>query len=270
MYIINNIPQLHHEFLINSTEILKKDRRILGVTAGGSIILNQMDEYSDLDLVIVCDPSKYDAINKERKSIAKNLGSLLESFTGEHVGESRLLICLYGPPLLHVDLKFISLNDIDERIEDPIIIWERDSILSDNIAKKKSNYPAPNLVWIENRFWIWIHYIAGKIGRGELFETIESLSVLRNLVLGPMILYKEGARSQGVRRIEQYGGKNLDKLKLTIPQYDQKSCMNALKAAIDLYEHLCEEMVKNESIYINRKLIDQVKKYVHSVEKIIV
>lgn len=202
MIIYDNIPRLHRKFLSNSIEVLKNDRRIISLTAGGSLILNQMDEYSDLDLVIVCDFSKYDAIIKDRISIAKNLGPLLESFTGEHVGESRLLICLYGPPLLHVDLKFISLNDIDERVEDPIIIWERDSILTDNIAKKKSNYPAPNLIWIENRFWIWIHYIAGKIGRGELFETIESLSVLRNLVLGPMILYKEGARSQGVHRIE--------------------------------------------------------------------
>ena len=33
------------------------------------------------------------------------------TFTGEHVGESRVLICLYGPPLLHVDLKFVSLSD---------------------------------------------------------------------------------------------------------------------------------------------------------------
>lgn len=45
--------------------------------------------------------------------------------------------------------------------------------------------------------------------------------------------------------------------------------MNDLKAAIDLYEHLFEEIVKNKSIYVNRKLIDQVKKYVHSVENII-
>jgi hypothetical protein len=31
---------------------------------------------------------------------------LLVGFTGEHVGEPRVLICLYGPPVLHVDLKF--------------------------------------------------------------------------------------------------------------------------------------------------------------------
>jgi hypothetical protein len=33
------------------------------------------------------------------------------AFSGEHVGEPRALICLYGPPLLPVDLKFVSLSD---------------------------------------------------------------------------------------------------------------------------------------------------------------
>ncbi|MER7057532.1 MULTISPECIES: hypothetical protein [unclassified Streptomyces] len=28
----------------------------------------------------------------------------------------------------------------------------------------------PDLQWIEDRFWIWVHYGATKLGRGELFE----------------------------------------------------------------------------------------------------
>ena len=45
----------------------------------------------------------------QRKVLAGTLGHLLHAFTGEHVGEPRLLICLYGPELLHVDLKFMDL-----------------------------------------------------------------------------------------------------------------------------------------------------------------
>ncbi len=70
-----------------------------------------MDEFSDLDLVVLVDSEKYQDVLKDRKEIAKRIGPLLESFTGEHVSEERLLVCLYDPPLLHVDLKFVSLTD---------------------------------------------------------------------------------------------------------------------------------------------------------------
>ena len=50
----------------------------------------------------------YDEIMAQRMAFAGTLGHLLHAFTGEHVGEPRLLICLFGPELLHVDLKFIT------------------------------------------------------------------------------------------------------------------------------------------------------------------
>jgi hypothetical protein len=53
------------------------------------------------------------------------MGNLLAAFTGEHVGEPRLLICLFADPLMHVDLKFISLGQLSSRVEDPVILWER-------------------------------------------------------------------------------------------------------------------------------------------------
>jgi hypothetical protein len=52
-----------------------------------------------------------------RAGFAGALGPLLSAFTGDHVGEPRLLICLYGPPLLHVDLKFVTPADLAERVE---------------------------------------------------------------------------------------------------------------------------------------------------------
>jgi len=45
------------------------------------------------------------------------MGTLQESFTGEHVAEPRRLICLYGPPLLHVDFNSVSMNDYHEKVE---------------------------------------------------------------------------------------------------------------------------------------------------------
>lgn len=56
---------------------------------------------------------------------AKRLGDFLSGFTGEHVGEPRVLICLYDNPLLHVDIKFLTLDEFHHRVETPILLLDR-------------------------------------------------------------------------------------------------------------------------------------------------
>lgn len=263
---LSGIPRIHREFLQTSVEKLKDDKRILGVAIGGSILSNNMDEYSDLDLVVVVDREKYQEVRKDRKKIAGRIGHLLESFTGEHVGEPRLLICLYGPPLLHVDLKFVAVNEAVERVEDPLIIWERDNTLTENIFQGKARTPKVDLEWIENRFWVWVHYIATKIGRGELFDVIDGMNFLRARVLSPMIQAKAGKRPQGVRRIEEYGVSYLESLKLTNPTHDKQSCLSAINTAINLYRDLRRELNQGKELSPSRVEMEAVK-YLKEIEQ---
>src|SRR4051794_24456776 len=156
-----------------------------------------MDEFSDLDLVFVCrDGAEVDMV-EEAPTFAAALGPLLAAFTGEHVGEPRLLIALYGPPLLHVDLKFVALSDLAVRVEDGVVAWERDGLVSATLAGSAAVWPAPDPQWLEDRFWVWVHYCATKIGRGELFECLDGLGMIRGLVLGPLLAVRAGARPQG-------------------------------------------------------------------------
>ncbi len=266
---INSLPALHKEFVETSVEKLKEDKRILGVAAGGSFVLGTMDEYSDLDLVVAIDPEKYEEVMQTGKTIAAGIGELLECFTGEHVGEPRLLICLYGPPLLHVDLKFVSVNNLQNRVEHPIVLWERDSVFSKSANETEAKFPEPNLDWIENRFWIWTHYTAGKIGRGELFEAIDAINFLRGNVLGPMALLLSGARPQGVRRLEDNCGRYLDSFKQTIPLHKRKSCFKALQVSIELYEELRDELTDKYHLHPNNNVIEEVKKYLNKIEVLV-
>ena len=59
-------------------------------------------------------------------SYREDLGRPVRRLTGEHVGEPRLLICLYDSPLLHVDLKFMSIADIEKRVDEPVGAYLRD------------------------------------------------------------------------------------------------------------------------------------------------
>src|SRR5438445_5441981 len=124
-----------------------------------------MDEFSDLDLLVATEPSDHGSVMTDRRRIADSLGPLLAAFTGEHVGESRLLICLYDAKQpLHVDLKFVALPDVAIRVEDPSVLWEREGRLTRALEDGAAEYPMPILQWIEDRFWVWVHYAAAKIG----------------------------------------------------------------------------------------------------------
>ena len=233
----------HQSFISNALPSLVADRRIVGVAAAGSWAEDSMDEFSDLDLIVAVEPEHLAQVMSERQSIAASMGELLASFTGEHVGEPRLLICLYDSPLLHVDLKFISIADIEKRVDEPVVLWERDNRLSQSFASSIGVYPLPDEQWIEDRFWIWIHYGTSKIARGELFEALDFISYLRGTVLGPLGLLRTGCKPSGVRRIEQLAPALAEDLKGTVALYDPESCYSALEGCTEIYLHCVQRQL---------------------------
>jgi predicted nucleotidyltransferase len=239
---VSGVPEPHAAFLRSAVARLSEDPRLVGVAAGGSYLSRTMDEFSDLDLVITVEPNAYAAVRDDRHRIAQSLGHVLAAFTGEHVGEPRVLICLYGRPLLHVDLKFVSLPEAGERVEDPAVLWERDGRLTAALKAGPARFPEPDLQWIEDRFWVWVHYGAAKIGRGELFEACDFLAFLRAQVLGPLSL-KLRARPSGVRRLEQRAPSLAEEMRTTFAAHDAQSCAVALGRAAEMYRRLRQALV---------------------------
>lgn len=232
------LPQVHRAFLARCEAVLRADARFVGLAAGGSYLTDTMDEFSDLDLVLAVEPSAYGDVLAGRKALAGTFGTLLAAFTGEHVGEPRLLICLYGDPLLHVDLKFVALEDAAQRVEDPAVIWERDGRLSEVLSHGGAAFPKPDPQWLDDRFWTWVHYLAGKIARGELFEALDGLAFLRGRVLGPLALERAGARPAGVRKIERDVPDVARRMEAGVARYDAGDCLRALRACIEVYRDL--------------------------------
>jgi hypothetical protein len=229
--------------------VAEADPRLLGVLLGGSAVTGTSDEFSDLDFVIVCRDHGHAAVLGEAMTIAGRLGPLLAAFTGEHVGEPRLLIALYGPPLLHVDLKFVAVQDLADRVEDGLVVWQRDGALTAAMSATAARWPHPDAQWIEDRFWIWIHYGATKLGRGELFECLDLLAFLRSVVFGPLIAVAHGVRPQGVRRIERFAPDAVPRLSAIVATHSRESCAAALAAAVALYRELrpAEVVVRAEA-----------------------
>jgi len=229
---------IQHDFAYRVAELVKKDDTVIGLAAGGSWISNEIDEYSDLDLILITE-IKIAGDKEKMMGYARRFGDLISGFTGEHVGEPRVLICLYDNPLLHVDIKFLTLPEFYDRVEDPVVLFERNNQLSEIINSTNAVWPQPDFQWIEDRFWTWVHYACLKIGRGELMEAFDFLSFLRMTVLSPLLQVKNNKQARGLRRVETaLSLSDLENLKITIAQYNKASVIKALDNSISIYKSL--------------------------------
>jgi hypothetical protein len=177
---------IQQAFANNASMILEPDDNVIGLAVAGSWLTDELDEFSDLDLILVTQ-QQIAGDRNQMLAYAKKLGNLLSGFTGEHVGEPRLLVCLYDNPLLHVDIKFVTIDEFHYRIETPIVLLDKNGLLEKAITASEAKFPYPDYQWIEDRFWIWIHYALLKIGRGEYLEAYDFLGFLRMTVLGPLL-----------------------------------------------------------------------------------
>ena len=257
------LPTLHSQHLEKIRISVAADPRLTALLAAGSYIHGGFDEYSDLDFVIVCDDRSYDEVMASRLEFARQIGGLLSAFTGEHVGEPRLLICLYGPPLIHVDFKFVTLIDLDRLVERPAILFARDAqVIEARLDAAAIVWPEATPDWFECRAWIWLHYGASKLARGELYEAIGILGFFREQVLGPMLHRRAGGRQRGVRRIEAIAGNAGAQLASTVPSPDKASVHAALLAAIALYVELRADQPPSEPVsHMPEALYDYVNKH---------
>jgi len=253
------------EFANRARTILETNEDVVGLAVGGSWLTNQIDEYSDLDLILVT-KNKISNDKNQMLDVAKQLGELLAGFTGEHVGEPRVLICLYDDPLLHVDLKFVTLEEFHHRVETPYILLDKYGLLKAVIDKTRSNFPLPDYQWIEDRFWIWVHYALLKIGRGEYLEAFDFFGFLRMVVFGPLLHIKNGNLPRGVRKVEtELASDDLIHLKRTIPEYERRSLLDSLRHSVSLYRCLREELFE-EKIVLRKEAELRVMQYFDEIE----
>ncbi|UQN42524.1 oxalate:formate antiporter [Agarivorans sp. B2Z047] len=176
----------------------------------------------------------------DRFTIVDSIEGKVAAFTGEHVGEPRLVIALYAPDAVHVDFKFVSLPDAAIRVDDTKVLWEQDTLLTDTFKTTESKYPQPDPQWIEDRFWIWTHYAATKIARGEYFEALEFLSFIRIVVLSPLALKQANLTPSGVRKIETRLPEFSKKLEQTVARPEKIELTLAVKQCITFYLELRE------------------------------
>lgn len=251
------LPDSHKQLLKQIIRVFQQDSRIVGMGASGSYASDTLDKYSDLDLVIAIKPEQFESVMAERFELVDKVDGKVAAFTGEHVGEPRLVIAIYAPDAIHVDFKFVSLPDAATRVDDTKVLWERDQLLSDTFKTAEAQYPQPDPQWIEDRFWIWTHYAATKVARGEYFEALEFISFIRTTVLSPLALKQAGLTPSGVRKVETRLPEFSKKLELTVAKPEKESLKTSVRQCVELYLELRE----NEKVQKNLQAQEMCLRY---------
>jgi len=257
---------IQQAFADHVVQVLKEDMNVVGLAVAGSWLTNELDEFSDLDLILVTN-KKVSGDKSKMLEYAKRFGDFLSGFTGEHVGEPRVLICLYDNPLLHVDIKFLTIEEFRERIETPVILLDRGGQLKRVIEQTEPEFPYPDYQWIEDRFWIWIHYALLKIGRGEYLEAFDFFGFLRMIVFGPLLHIKNDSLPRGVRKVEtRLASKDFAQLQATLPGYSKTDLLNSLQNSVILYRQLRQELFA-ATVILQRETEEKVMEYFQHVRK---
>ncbi|WP_207434044.1 aminoglycoside 6-adenylyltransferase [Sabulibacter ruber] len=257
---------IQKDFAQHVAALVQEDSSLLGLAVGGSWLTGELDQFSDLDLVLVTQEKITDS-KEQMLAYARRFGTLLTAFTGEHVGEPRLLICLYDQPLLHVDLKFVTLEEFATRVENPALLVDKGGQLKQVISQTEARFPFPDYQWIEDRFWIWVHYALLKIGRGEYVEALDFFGYLRMTVFGPLLHLKNGNLPRGVRKVEtMLAPEDLARLQATVcTDLNKAALMEALENAIALYQHL-RTALYNEQIHQHQVTEERVKAFLQEIK----
>lgn len=233
---------IQQAFAAHAAIIAEDDPSIEGLAVAGSWLTQELDEFSDLDLLLITN-EKVGGDKEKMIAYAGKFGNLLNAFSGEHVGEPRLLICLYNNPLLHVDFKFITADELKTRVENPVLLFDRTGSLQQIIDSTSFQFPHPDHQWIEDRFWTWVHYALLKIGRGEYMEAHDFLAFLRMVVFGPLLHIKNNNLPRGVRKVETtIAAEDFNQLQLTLAVNNKASLLAALDQSVQLYRSLRNEL----------------------------
>jgi hypothetical protein len=166
-----------------------------------------------------------------------------------------------------VDLKFLTLREFAERIETPVIFLDKNGVLKSILEQTEAKFPYPDYQWIEDRFWIWVHYVLLKIGRGEYVKAFDFFSFMRMVVFGPLLHIKNYHVPRGVCKVQtQLPAKDFALVQATLPSYSRASLLAAIQNSVILYSHLRQELFYPETI-LQTETEKRVMEYFKDIER---
>ena len=241
-------------------EYASEDEDIKAVIAIGSSTREevQADEYSDLDLIIVCENTDkwYSGEYPER------FGDMKISFIEPTLGGGKERRCIYDEDR-DVDMIIFTQSQFDEALKTGVASWVMNrgyEVLYDVIAVEKDivtyvqkGHSTPNISAEEfenmaNDFYFHNIWASKKLLRGELWSAKMCVDAyLKNYLLKAIELYCYEIEEKDVwhdgRFIDTWAGEHIIKeLTNCFARYEKSEVLNALKSTNSLFEEITREL----------------------------
>lgn len=246
----------------------RDDPRVAGLLLGGSNAAGGMDFYSDVDLDVVVADAAFDAIFGERDRMVAAVGRPLFRFIADIPGGEHLYVVLYdsaaGPVKLDVEYHRASAVVPESWLARCRLLFDRSGALTATLATSAGLQPTAPRVEdmrdLNQKLWPWCWYAFGKIMRGELWEAVDALHIIRTRGLVPLIAWAAGLPVEGSRRLERKADVDvLGRLAATIALPERAPLYAALQASIDLYGTLRTPVFSRYGVQTHARAEDTVR-----------
>jgi hypothetical protein len=222
------------------------DARVPGMVLGGSFAGGRPDFYSDVDLYLIVRDEDFSTVLGEKERAAAAPGPMLTGFVPDHLGPDgdEMYIAVYDGPI-HADFNYVRRSTLQPhwKLGTRVVLKDTDGTLEAAVRASRGLKPLPPspeaLNIIHNKFWTWCWYVFGKIARGELWEALSGVHVIRTLALAPVMAWEAGIPPEGYRRLESRADEeSRRRLAATVPTLGAASLYSALQVEIDLFRDL--------------------------------
>lgn len=246
---MEHLPQ-HRDLCKFLKDFFLNQTGVGGVFLSGSAAKGEMDQYSDIDLGIVClDEHIREKIWSER--FQWNFDSWFHRMDADHI-KSYFVIYLFEPDI-HVDLNFYTYKDLPGEFGAPYVIIEDKAGKLPSWAKStnRKNQIQPdwnNVDHEQERFWTWAHYTWAHCARGELYDCASFIKDIRSII---ELWYARlnGEAFFNSRKLERRLG---DKFRLEMqkcfPAPDREQIKIALLQLIELEQKYIEKIEKTKKV----------------------
>ena len=242
-----NLPK-HQSLIDKAVEVLKEDSRVKGIYISGS---RKADEFSDIDLGILCSKENFDSLKKDGFKIAKKIGEIK--------AESMAVIpdvyvVFYNPDEIKVDFCW-EIIPKEIRPDHAYItnLYDPDGIIAEMMEK------AWNMDWDINEkelghfikhFHIGISYTVLKLARGEMWDAYDCVDFYRKrLVKFEDMLAQR--KPENYRRLEsKLDEKQLKLLEQAIPvDLSKKEVFRAMDVIFEYFDTYLKERIRILDLY---------------------
>lgn len=244
----SNLPK-HQDLVNRAAEVLMKDKRCRGIYVSGS---STADEYSDVDLNIICETEEdRKGMKEDRLSIAQQIGKLkaeaMSIFPYTYV-------TFYEEEEVKVDFSFSLIPPARRPDKANVnIIYDPEGYLAKMVEESSKLEWKIDLEDLQNKiqhFYMGFSYTVSKIGRGEFWDALDCVDFYRKY----LIEFEDTLacrKRENYRRIE----KKLDQKRLEaynrimVKELTRKNLFQAMDHMISYFDKFLVNRFRDLQIY---------------------